>query len=1014
MEAEMALDEVTIPESVLRRSFAFERFGAPAAVLDASGVIVETNESWRLFAALNEAKPGTTGPGANYLTVCRRAAAEGVETAQAVVAGLESILRGERASFELEYSSPSPIEDRWFLLQASTAPVFDGAGLVLFHVNITARKLLEERLGQESGHDPLTGLPDRRAAIGLIENRLARATVAGARLTLIHIRLDGLDVVDGDLGRPAGDELLVQVVARARRALRTDDHLCRIDESQLLVVCPDLDDESCAGIARRLRQVITAPFQVGSVEASLGSAIGVASSESESTAPVLLAAAESAADTVEGAIDVRSRRHARAKSLGVPDVVEHPRAGPVVPNLASSTSRDEDRDAIQFQRRLLDAAGQAIIAMNTRGQVIYWNATATTIYGWTASEALGRSLLELLPPAQDWAEAGRAVQAQLRTGETWSGDFWVRRKDGVDIPVLVSTTPVYDDTGARIATIGVSSDITERMQHEMDQARLSAIVTGSTDAIVSTTRDGIVQSWNHGAEALYGYSADEMIGESIAITVPDDRVDELAVQLDDLHLGRPTRNLETLRRRADGTEIPVSISISPMHDPAGEMIGAAAVIRDITDRKRLERDLRHEATHDTLTNLPNRSLLLDQLGSALAACEPDAAGVGVLLCNVDRFKLINDSLGHDHGDRLLVAIAAVLRGSVGSGNIVARFGGDTFAVVAPGLIAPEQALEVADRIRARLAGGVLVGAECYTPTFSIGIVVAAPGDEPLTALRDADTAMYRAKERGSDRTEWFDPSLRRDIVASFEVERELRQAIDRDQLHLVYQPVLDLKTDGIRSCEALVRWTHPTRGELGPDEFIPIAESSGLIVPLGTWVLRHALAAIAEWPDAITVSVNLSPRQLAEPDLFPLVRDALEEFGIPASRLVLEITETAVLQDPTAAARTVSTLRALGVRVVIDDFGTGYTSLSFLRDYRLDGLKIDRSFITDLDHGSTVIVDAIIRMAGALDLAVVAEGVETESQLDKVRSLGCRYIQGYLVSRPVASEDLPFMLAAEA
>jgi|GEM_PF-1965091 PAS domain S-box/diguanylate cyclase (GGDEF) domain len=1003
----MALDEVTIPESVLRRSYAFERFGAPAAVLDASGVIVETNESWRLFAALNEARPGTTGPGVDYLAVCKRAAADGVETAHAVVAGLDSILRGERASFELEYPSPSPIEDRWFLLHASTAPVFDGAGLVLFHVNITARKLLEERLAQEAGHDPLTGLPDRRATIRLIDNQLAHAAVIGAQLTLIHLRLDGLDVVDGNLGRPAGDELLVQVVTRTRRSLRAGDHLCRLDGAQLLVVCPDLDDESCAGIMQRLRHVITAPFQVGSVEASLGCAIGVASSEPASTAPALLAAAELAADTVEGKIDRRAPRPTRSS-----DVVDHASVGPIARNFEHITSRDWDKDAIQFQRRLLDAAGQAIVAMDTNGDVTYWNAAATTIYGWAAAEALGRPLAGLLPPARGWADVGRVVQARVETGDTWSGDFWVRRKDGVEIPVLVTDTPVFDDTGAQIGTIGVSSDITERKQHELDQARLSAIVADSTDAMISTTLGGFVQSWNRAAEALYGHPAETMIGRDISITVPPDRVDELRNLLGSLRAGVPVSCFETVRRRADDTEIPVSISISPIRDADGEVIGTSAVVRDITDRKRLERDLRHQATHDALTDLPNRTLLLDQLESTLAACEPGAVGVGVLLCNVDRFKLINDSLGHDRGDQLLVAIASALRGTVGSGNIVARFGGDTFAVVTPGLTAPEQALELAGRIQARMADGVLVGAERYTPTFSVGIVIAAPGDAPITALRDADTAMYRAKERGSDRAEWFDPSLHREIVASFEVERELRHAIDHEQLHLVYQPVLDLETNEIRSCEALVRWTHPTRGELGPDEFIPVAESSGLIVPLGTWVLRHALAAITEWPEAIRVSVNLSPRQLAEPDLLALVREALDEFDIPASRLVLEITETAVLQDPTAAARTVSTLRALGVSVVIDDFGTGYTSLSFLRDYRLDGLKIDRSFITDLDHGSTVIVDAIIRMAGALDLAVVAEGVETQSQLDKVRGLGCRYIQGYLVSRPVASADLPFMPAS--
>jgi EAL domain-containing protein (putative c-di-GMP-specific phosphodiesterase class I) len=238
---------------------------------------------------------------------------------------------------------------------------------------------------------------------------------------------------------------------------------------------------------------------------------------------------------------------------------------------------------------------------------------------------------------------------------------------------------------------------------------------------------------------------------------------------------------------------------------------------------------------------------------------------------------------------------------------------------------------------------------------------------------------------------------------------ELRSAIDLDQLVLHYQPQIEVMTGNVAFVEALVRWQHPERGALGPDEFIPVAESTGLIVPLGGWVLRQALDAVAGWPDPLYVAVNLSPRQLAEPDLFARVRASLADAGVPSTRLVLEVTETAVLQDPTAAARTISALRAFGVRVVIDDFGTGYTSLSFLRDYRLDGLKIDRSFIMNLEYGSSAIVDAILGMARALDLSVTAEGVESQAQIAKLQELGCRYIQGYFVSRPVAPDDLPFM-----
>jgi EAL domain-containing protein (putative c-di-GMP-specific phosphodiesterase class I) len=328
--------------------------------------------------------------------------------------------------------------------------------------------------------------------------------------------------------------------------------------------------------------------------------------------------------------------------------------------------------------------------------------------------------------------------------------------------------------------------------------------------------------------------------------------------------------------------------------------------------------------------------------------------------------------------------------------------------VIPALDSSDQALQLATRLRARLIEGLTVGADRYLPTISVGMVITKPGDTGITALRDAETAMYRAKEKGRDRAEWFDPSLRRDIVTSFEVERDLRQAICDDELFLEFQPVLDMETGQVASCEGLIRWNHPQRGRLGPDDFIPVAEQTGLIISVGRWVLRHALATARTWPDEVTLAVNLSPRELAEPDLVTFVKSTLAELDVAAARLVFEITETAVIEDPTAAARAISALRALGVGVIIDDFGTGYTSLSFLRDYQIDGLKIDRSYVTDLAHGATAIVDAMIRMSSALGLHVIAEGIETDEQLAQLRALGCRYIQGFLLGEPVASEDLPF------
>jgi diguanylate cyclase (GGDEF)-like protein/PAS domain S-box-containing protein len=569
------------------------------------------------------------------------------------------------------------------------------------------------------------------------------------------------------------------------------------------------------------------------------------------------------------------------------NLIDDPHVGYVVANLNNITARKRDEEAIRLQGRLLDAAGQAIVAIDMAGRVFYWNAAATSIYGWTEAEAHELSAEELLAPAVGWEHEAIAVADRVLAGKPWSGDFLTTRKDGSEIPIYLTDTPVFDNDGVQIGMIAVSSDITERKQHEQAQARM--------------------------------------------------------------------------------------------------------------------------ATHDALTGLANRGLLVTALDAAIAAAPVGAAGVGVLLLDIDRFKVVSDSLGHDRGDQLLVEIAAVLRDTIDATDLAARFGDTSFAVILPQLRAPDEIFQLAVRIRARLGEGVGVAADRYPATASVGMVVTDPGATAATTLRDAETAMYRAQDKGRDRAEWFDPSRRGDVITDFEVERDLRKAISCDELFLEFQPVLDLRNGEIASCEALIRWNHPGRGRLNPDDFIPIAEQTGLIVSLGRWVLRHALTAAQEWPADVKIAVNVSSRELAEPDLLAFIKTTVTEFGMPASRLVLEITETAVIEDPTAAARVISALRAFGVRVIIDDFGTGYTSLSFLRDYQLDGLKIDRSYITDLAYGSTAIVDAMIRMSAALGMRVIAEGIETEAQLEQLRALGCCYIQGFLVGQPVASADLPFM-----
>jgi diguanylate cyclase (GGDEF)-like protein len=386
-----------------------------------------------------------------------------------------------------------------------------------------------------------------------------------------------------------------------------------------------------------------------------------------------------------------------------------------------------------------------------------------------------------------------------------------------------------------------------------------------------------------------------------------------------------------------------------------------------------------------------------------------------LFCDIDHFKLINDSLGHSAGDELLTGVAPRLKEALRPGDTVARFGGDEFAVLIEDLSDEREAVEVAERIGALFTRPfVLSGIEHFV-TVSVGIALAREaGERPETLIRDADAAMYRAKERGRGRYEMFDQVMRARAVERLQLENELRRAIGREELRVRYQPIVSLDTGAVIALEALVRWQHPRRGLIAPADFIPTAEESGAIESLGSWVLERACRQAAEWhasyPDAFPVgmSVNLSARQVSQPGLPALVGEALTSTGLDPSSLSLEITESALVEESAAPVQNLAALREMGVRLVIDDFGTGYSSLSYLRRFPLDAIKIDRSFVEGLgvEHDSAAIVDALVAMARALSLGVIAEGVETGTQIAELKRLGCRQAQGFFFATPLRAEQV--------
>ncbi|MBX7161429.1 MAG: EAL domain-containing protein, partial [Acidimicrobiia bacterium] len=439
----------------------------------------------------------------------------------------------------------------------------------------------------------------------------------------------------------------------------------------------------------------------------------------------------------------------------------------------------------------------------------------------------------------------------------------------------------------------------------------------------------------------------------------------------------------------------------------------AHVLAAAVGRRRAEEETRHRALHDDLTGLPNRALLIDRIEQALARCERNGSRCAVMFCDVDQFKVVNDSLGHSAGDELLVEVSRRLTDVLRPGDTVARFGGDEFVIVCDNVTDDHGAHEIAERIAEKVAEPIAVGDREIVLTTSVGIAFGTGrATDPDALIADADAAMYHAKARGRARAEVFDDHLRAGNLARLDTVNALRRALDTGELRLHYQPEVDLSTGLWLGFEALLRWERPDHGLVLPEHFVPVAEDSGLIVPIGAWVLREAAMQLRAWQDqrpgfGLTIAVNISARQLADPALPNEVAAAIATAGIDPRRLKLEITESVIMEDVAWSQSVLEALRSLGVRLVVDDFGTGYSSLSYLRQFPVDQLKIDRSFVSgvDADAGNWAIVEAVISMSRALGLAVTAEGVETPEEAAALLSLGCTTGQGYLFARPRPADE---------
>ena len=683
----------------------------------------------------------------------------------------------------------------------------------------------------------------------------------------------------------------------------------------------------------------------------------------------------------------------------------------------TETVAAELRQSEQRFRALVQHASDIIMVLGSDATIRYVSPAFESILGYPASEAVGMPGVDLAHPG-DLDAMRAAVEDAAPNHSVGHAEVRLGTRDGrwrwFDVIVTNLThDPSVDGWVANLR------DVTERKASDAALNEAQAVFQHAFDdapiGIGLVALSGHILRANRAMAALLGRTQEELVGVRIGdLTHPDD------VETNDDHGERLNRSeiesyrLERRYLRPDGTTVWAALSVSLVRDMSGQPLYQIGQLEDITDRKALADRLAHDAAHDAMTGLLNRASFTERVTAALAA----RAGrkVAVLFIDLDHFKVVNDSLGHALGDELVTTISQRLRDALRGGHVVARFGGDEFVVLVSNLLDEEAAITVARRLLAAVAEPVPLNTQEVFVTASIGIAIAGEDDTAGTLLRHADAAMYHAKGTGRARAVMFEPGLQGSAVAALRTGTDLHRALERDELVVHYQPITNLRSGHVVGFEALLRWNHPERGLVPPREFIPLAEDTGLIVPIGAWMLETACRQIVHWqsmrvvegaPGKLSINVNLSPRQLADPVLPRTVARILHDTGVDPGLVCLELTENA-LMHAASAAEALASLRRLGVHISIDDFGTGWSSLSYLKRFPVSALKIDHSFIEGLgrDLEDTSIVEAIVTLAHALGLTAVAEGVETSTQLETLRVIGCDEAQGFLLGRPLPAEQI--------
>ncbi|MBI4537929.1 MAG: EAL domain-containing protein [Gemmatimonadetes bacterium] len=690
------------------------------------------------------------------------------------------------------------------------------------------------------------------------------------------------------------------------------------------------------------------------------------------------------------------------------------------------TRRMQVEAAFRRLEKAVETMQLGVTVTDLDGRIVYMNPAEAEMHGYAREELIGKDVRIFAVPGT----AKRMTPEQIARIGTWRRESTNVHKDGSTFPVQLMSDVVRDSDGNPIGIVTTCEDITqrrlaERALHESEQ-RYALAVRGGNDGLWDWNLETGEVHYSSRWKAMLGYGEGE-IGNAPSEWLERVHADDVARVTAELEAHRadrsPSFEVEHRVLHSDGSYRWVLARGIAERRPDGKPYRIAGSLTDITKQKGVEEQLAQEALYDKLTGLPNRAFLTDILNRChLRMKRRKGYAFAVLFVDLDRFKSVNDGLGHAAGDRLLIEAGRRFQRCLRPGDVIARLSGDEFLILLDDLKDSRDASRVAERIQQVLDTPIPVDGREVAVSASIGIAVSGPGvEDPEQLIRNADSAMYRAKAEGKARFELYDRGMHERAIALLNMEKELREALRGGQLRLVYQPVVSLDTKRVTSFEALMRWEHPKRGEVPAEVFVPVAEETGLMVSMGRWALRRACLQMAEWTRRfpvlrdLSVSVNLSAKQLKQPDIVDQVREALREGGLEPNRLRLEIAESALLDDPDFAEPTVQRLRNLGVQVQIDDFGASASSLSYLSRFRIETLKIDRSFIRELNGSGdrTALVQAFITLARHLGIHVVAEGVETSEQLATLLDLNCEHAQGFLYSQPLEPNEVGVLLERE-